>query len=311
MKLSPRTPDPSSPTLRERFNLREFTEGSTENRRRMMLDAAESRFEHECELPLHVWFGFDRGRMAALLTGKYVLDLGCFVGGATASHAETYEVAFMYGIDVDDTLLEAARLFTAGRDGRYEFVKGFGEQIPLPDEAVDAIITQDTLEHVLDVRATLAECFRVLKPSGLTFCIFPSFYHPWGSHLTFVTNTPWLQLAFSDQTLESAYRELLTERGEDAYWYRLGNDLELNRRRFYSVNGMTVRAFRRFVQDVGFIIVDRNVVPLFGLGRRMRRHPTLRRVAMGLRLMASVPILEEALLHRAIYVLQKPPHTWR
>jgi ubiquinone/menaquinone biosynthesis C-methylase UbiE len=277
----------------------------------MMVDAAQSRFDHECELPLHIWFGFDRERMAALMTGKCILDLGCFVGGATASHAEMYGAAFAYGIDVDDTTLEAARLFTAERGGRYDFVEGFGEQIPLPDEAVEAIITQDTLEHVLDVRATLIECFRVLKPSGLMFCIFPSFYHPWGSHLTLVTNTPWLQLVFSDETLKSAYRELLAERGEDAYWYRLGNDLELSRHRFYTVNGMTVRAFRKCARDVGFIIAYRNVVPLFGLGRRMRRHPTVRRVAMGLRLLASMPILEEALLHRAIYILQKPPRTWR
>jgi SAM-dependent methyltransferase len=310
MKIWPNTPDPEDPTKRERFNLREFTEGSPEERHRMMLETAESHFQHERELPLHTWFGFDRERMRSLLRGKSVLDLGCFVGGTTASHADAYDIAVMYGVDIDETLLDAARLFTAEGKRRCEFIKGFAEENPLPDEAVDAVLTQDTLEHVADIRATLSECFRVLRPSGLMFCVFPTFYHPWGNHLNLITNVPWLHAVFSDSTLRSAYLELLAERGEEAYWYRCGNDLEVNRRRFYSVNGTSVWAFRKVAQDNGFIIVHKNVVPLLGLGRRLSRHPTLRRISVSLRLLASLPILEEGLLHRAVYILQKPPRTW-
>ena len=41
-----------------------------------------------------------------------------------------------------------------------------GEPVPLPDESVDTILSTQTIEHVPDVDAYLAECRRLLKPNG-------------------------------------------------------------------------------------------------------------------------------------------------
>jgi ubiquinone/menaquinone biosynthesis C-methylase UbiE len=310
MRLAEVHPNPDDPTLRERFNRREFTEAPRQERLQMMLELSDSHYRHELELPLHIWLGIEQERLKELLRGKTVLDLGCFVAGTSLAYAEAYAIGHIYGLDIDEKLLDAARQFAQGRSARFDFICGYGEENPLSDEQVDAIITQDTLEHVVDVDATLGECFRVLKPSGLVFCVFPSFYHPFGNHLNLVTNMPWLHLFFSDAVLETAYRELVEERGSAASWYSPGHELEVRRQRFYSVNGVTLRSFRRAAQAAGFTIVHRNVVPLLRLGRRLTRHPSLRALSRPLGALAALPVLEEALSHRACYVLQKPPLDW-
>ncbi|MER2598973.1 MAG: class I SAM-dependent methyltransferase [Caldilineales bacterium] len=44
-----------------------------------------------------------------------------------------------------------------------------GERLPVADTCLDAVITQGVLEHVPDLRATLAEIDRVLRPGGLVY----------------------------------------------------------------------------------------------------------------------------------------------
>lgn len=44
-----------------------------------------------------------------------------------------------------------------------------GERLPVADACLDALITQGVLEHVPDLRTTLAEIDRVLRPGGLVY----------------------------------------------------------------------------------------------------------------------------------------------
>ncbi|MBE2232145.1 MAG: class I SAM-dependent methyltransferase [Anaerolinea sp.] len=48
-------------------------------------------------------------------------------------------------------------------------VVGVGERLPVQDACLDGVITQGVLEHVPDLRATLAEIDRVLRPGGLVY----------------------------------------------------------------------------------------------------------------------------------------------
>jgi len=309
MKTMETKPSPHDPTLRERFNLKEFLEASPSVRRAFMLEIARERYDSECEMHIHHFFGVSLEQMRALLQGRIIMELGCFVGGSAVAHAEAYGVTRMLGVDIEDVFLEAARLFTANREGQFEFVKGRGESLPLPSESCDAILTQDTLEHVNDVDATLRESFRVLRPGGLMFCVFPGFFHPWGNHLGMVTRFPWLHLAFSDAVLETAYHAIIARRGESAYWYTRDNAMAMHRGRFHGVNGITAWRFRKLTRAVGFAIVRANVTPIFSVGRRIQRWPWLRIFALPLWPLARLPVLEEVLLHRMCYILQKPPVT--
>lgn len=52
-------------------------------------------------------------------------------------------------------------------DGRYMCVRCSAEEIPLPDESVDVIISIASLDHVPDYRKALAETRRLLRKGGI------------------------------------------------------------------------------------------------------------------------------------------------
>ena len=72
-----------------------------------------------------------------------------------------------YGLDMTDDMLALARenQKKAGVEN-VEFLKGEIESIPLPDSAVDVIISNCVINLSADKRRVLAEAFRVLKPGG-------------------------------------------------------------------------------------------------------------------------------------------------
>jgi len=57
---------------------------------------------------------------------------------------------------------------------------GPAEDMPLGDETVDLIVTQEAFEHIMNPDQALAECYRVLKPGGSIFFQVPFIigYHP-------------------------------------------------------------------------------------------------------------------------------------
>ena len=66
-----------------------------------------------------------------------------------------------------DEMLELAHS-TAAAAGveNAEFLKGFIEDIPLPDDSVDVVISNCVINLSADKRKVLAETARVLKPGG-------------------------------------------------------------------------------------------------------------------------------------------------
>ncbi|WP_416779058.1 methyltransferase domain-containing protein [Microbacterium lacticum] len=66
-----------------------------------------------------------------------------------------------------DEMLELARANAAKAEARnVEFVKGTIEDVPLPDGAVDVVISNCVINLSTDKPAVLAEMFRVLAPGG-------------------------------------------------------------------------------------------------------------------------------------------------
>ena len=73
----------------------------------------------------------------------------------------------VYGLDMTDDMLVLARANQqkAGATN-VEFLKGEIEQIPLPDESVDVIISNCVINLSSDKGRVLREAFRVLRPGG-------------------------------------------------------------------------------------------------------------------------------------------------
>ena len=59
-------------------------------------------------------------------------------------------------------------------------IVGSAEKIPLNEESVDLIITQEAFEHIQDPNLAIKECFRVMKPGGKIYFQVPFVigYHP-------------------------------------------------------------------------------------------------------------------------------------
>ena len=109
---------------------------------------------------------------AAPRDGETVVDLGsgsgveCFLAAADVGRS-----GHVFGIDMTDDMLKLAEkskqsvVDKLGYDN-VEFQKGFLEDIPLPDNSADVVISNCVINLSPDKRLTYLEIFRVLKPGG-------------------------------------------------------------------------------------------------------------------------------------------------
>ena len=103
-----------------------------------------------------------------LRPGEIVLDLGSGGGiDVLLSAKRVGPTGKAYGLDMTDDMLALARenLKQAGVTN-VEFLKGEIENIPLPDNSVDVIISNCVINLSANKDRVLGEAFRVLKPSG-------------------------------------------------------------------------------------------------------------------------------------------------
>lgn len=106
--------------------------------------------------------------LAQLSPGEVVLDLGSGGGiDVLLSARRVGPGGKAYGLDMTDAMLELARE-NQRRSGvtNVEFLKGEIENIPLPDNSVDVVISNCVINLSSDKGRVLREAFRVLRPGG-------------------------------------------------------------------------------------------------------------------------------------------------
>ena len=106
--------------------------------------------------------------LAQLNEGETVLDLGSGGGIDVLLSAKSVgPTGKAYGLDMTDEMLALANenKRKAGAEN-VEFLKGEIENIPLPDNSVDVIISNCVINLSADKDHVLREAFRVLKPGG-------------------------------------------------------------------------------------------------------------------------------------------------
>ena len=106
--------------------------------------------------------------LATLNEGDVVLDLGSGGGiDVILSARRVGPSGKAYGLDMTDEMLALAEENTRKAGvANVEFLKGQIEAVPLPEGAVDVIISNCVINLSADKDRVLAEAFRVLKPGG-------------------------------------------------------------------------------------------------------------------------------------------------
>jgi arsenite methyltransferase len=106
--------------------------------------------------------------VADLHEGETVLDLGSGAGADVLISARRVgERGKAIGLDMTDEMLDLARE-NAAKAGvtNVEFVKGYIEDIPLPDASVDVVLSNCVINLAGDKGKVIAEAARVLAPGG-------------------------------------------------------------------------------------------------------------------------------------------------
>lgn len=238
----------------------------------------------------------------AKVSGEVVLDLGCGFGGRTVEFQHRVNGQII-GLEIDQRMAAGALQFADSMGSKHTaFVAGFGECLPFADGSFDLILSYDVLEHVQSPQRCLAECWRALKPGGLLMLVFPPYYHPTGAHLEgYVSRVPYANLLFPSSILLGAIDEILTARG-DGYRpqpLRPGDKL-------YSLNGLTVRRFKKLLKQSGFDIVTFDLLPLFSRVNRNYDAWKMKYYAWLFKPLSRLPFVQECFTHRIVAVLRKP-----
>jgi arsenite methyltransferase len=106
--------------------------------------------------------------VAELHPGEVVLDLGSGGGiDVILSAKRVGPDGLAYGLDMTDEMLELARRnATAAAATNVQFLKGYIEEVPLPDRSVDVIISNCVINLSAEKPRVFAEMARVLRPGG-------------------------------------------------------------------------------------------------------------------------------------------------
>jgi SAM-dependent methyltransferase len=303
MRLRPRDPETGLDPVDVKY-LKDFYNGDTSSRDRSLVEMAELRYEAEREVPFSSYFG--RLDLHRFFVDRDVLEFGSASGGMTRSIVETFDPRTTTGVDIDANWTESARRYFKKLELAAEFVRYEGRELPFANDSFDTIYSFDVFNVVSDLELSLSECFRVLRPGGHLLTAFQGFYHPKSHYLFLVTGTPCIHYFFGRETLSQAYEELLDERGDAARWYRRAKRGLEPWERTYNNNGVSKGQFRRLVRGSGFKIERDHPLALGETGGLRRRHPVIGAAVPAARLLARLPVLEEAFCHRIVMVLEKP-----
>ena len=126
---------------------------------------------YEADADLGVGCGLPT-QYAGIKEGNIVLDLGSGAGNdCFIARAETGENGKVIGIDFSSQMIEKARKNTLKRGyTNVEFIEGDIEEMPLPDDSIDVVVSNCVLNLLPEKNKIFKEIHRVLKHGG-HFCV--------------------------------------------------------------------------------------------------------------------------------------------
>ena len=243
------------------------------------------------------------------LRGRRVLDYGCGYGGKAVELARRLPESTVVGLEVHEHKIVKGADF-ASRSGvsNCTFVLATQDRMPLEDDAVDAIVSHDVIEHVHDPAATMKELHRVLAPNGRAYLVFPPYDGAASHHLDFITLVPGLHWMFPASTIMDTINNILvTDYGKrfktppqpaPSFSPYAGKEV------LPSLNGLSTKTFLALAQPL-FDVVHLSRVTLLGKLTRLGVPPHVARKLGKLSFLPSS--LAEYLTVSLVAVLAKKP----
>lgn len=109
----------------------------------------------------------DLQRMAPdVPAGSVVLDIGTGQGHSLPELAERFKPSHIHALDPEPDFAQRCAAMRRACSVGVTLHQAHAERIPLADASVDLVLCHQTLHHIVDQAAALAEVFRVLKPGG-------------------------------------------------------------------------------------------------------------------------------------------------
>ena len=114
------------------------------------------------------------------VAGLHILEVACGRGGFVRQLARAG--GWVTGCDFSSAALRAARnkLFVPDvTDGPLlaALVQGDAQSLPFADNSFDVVVSCETIEHLPQVRAAVAEMYRVTRPGGKLFLTTPNYFN--------------------------------------------------------------------------------------------------------------------------------------
>lgn len=218
---------------------------------------------------------------------RTILEIGCGTGGLCIAMAKAH-ARHVTGIDED-----AGRIAAARRKAVEECVTGRADFLATDfvtgykvDTPVDIVISENSLEHILQPMECLCKAAQCLATGGVLLAKFgPLWLSPFGAHMSGFTRVPWVHMLFPENIVLRVRSEM----------FRPDNNVNRYEHIDGHLNRMTVAQFKHHAIHAGFRI------------RTLRVNPSLDAAPFGCvnQLVNAVPILQECASHVLLAVLEK------
>jgi ubiquinone/menaquinone biosynthesis C-methylase UbiE/glycosyltransferase involved in cell wall biosynthesis len=109
---------------------------------------------------------------ASFVKDKVTLDIACG-SGYGSSYLKRQGARLVIGGDISTEAIQAAKQFCQGGES-IDFVLLDAMRLPFSDDSFEAIVSIETLEHLMEHDKFLEECKRVLKDGGVFICSTPN-----------------------------------------------------------------------------------------------------------------------------------------
>ncbi|MDR7332799.1 methyltransferase domain-containing protein [Roseateles asaccharophilus] len=119
--------------------------------------------------------------------GGVMLDIGTGQGHSLPEMATRFAPAQIHALDPEPDFEARVGAMAKACPVPVTLHAAHAESIPLPDASVDIVLCHQTLHHIVDQSAALAEVFRVLKPGGMLLLAESTraYIHSWVIRLLF------------------------------------------------------------------------------------------------------------------------------